>query len=115
MSSDEISMSTDLGDLTCKVILQSRRQSVVHIDLDGHQQQVSHSKNWNSIHRCKAEKAGLLPGILALSCATAALQGKAQGFGQRGLGRDLAEINLQMHHRLRDLRTDPGNEAVSPH
>src|SRR5262245_18111704 len=44
-----------------------------------------------------------------------ALQRHGEGAGQRGLARHVAQLHSQVHDGLRDLRTDPADQAVRSH
>ena len=43
------------------------------------------------------------------------LQGEGEGIGQRGLGRDVAEVDAEVDDRLGDLGADAADDALGPH
>ena len=55
ISSAEMSISTPRAScatiLAGQIVLQRRRQPVVHVDLDGDEQRVAELEDWNAVHR----------------------------------------------------------------
>ena len=55
ISSVEMSMSTPLLafllDGVRQVVLQLQRELIVHVDLDGDEQELAHPQDWNAFHR----------------------------------------------------------------
>ena len=56
ISSAEMSIRTPFGvsvsGLRRQIVLERQRQLVVHVDLDGDEQELAHPQDRNSFHRC---------------------------------------------------------------
>ena len=84
---------------------------------------VAHPQDRNAFHRARLRRGVLLGRLVgsrrAAACAFAtaqpdALQRERERVGERGLGDHVAELDAEVHDRLRDLRADAADDASAP-
>ena len=125
ISSAEMSISTPLArasdDARGQVVLQRHRQPVVHVDLDGDEQELAHLQDRDAFHvsprpspcgprrrrRCRSRRPWRRQPSRRSAIANAS--------ASVALVTTVAEIDAEVDDRLRDLRPDAADDAVGAH
>src|SRR5262249_24025565 len=94
-------------DLLREIVLQGQSKAVVHVNLNGDQQELTHLQNWNSLH-VLPHLPGLARGPLFTfdHAETAAPQGDREGVCKSGFGGHISQIYTQVDDGLGNLGTD---------
>ena len=116
ISSDEMSISTPAApvcdDLLRQIVLQRHRQPVVHVHLDGDEQELAHPQDRNAFHAGPQATAGWLS---VDASSRVRFSASANASASVALVVTPPQVDAEMDDRLRDLRPDAADDAVRAH
>jgi hypothetical protein len=96
-----------------EIVLQGKRQPIVHVHLNGDQQELTHLQNWDSFHALSCPSARVF--FTFHDRVPASPQGNSKSVGEGCLGGDVTEIHTEVNDGLGDLGANATDEAVGPH
>ena len=111
-----------VDDLRGQIVLQRHRQPIVHVHLDGDQQELAHLEDRDAFHdqsspvrRAPSSLHVRRRGLPDSAPRGRALSATANASASVAFVDHVAEIDAQMDDRLRDLRPDAADDAVGAH